>query len=315
MTSFETSKAKNGNLSKLNADGLTIKNGEDTNPDKQATYGLDKTVIKDGNKSVEIKPDSITFGNKKGVITGLKDIPNDYNDGSVAVNKNYVDQKGLKFKGDDDKVLERKLDSQLNILGDGNISVKSNGTDTLNVALSKDIKDINSIQLGNVNISTNGLNNGGNRITNVAEGVNPTDAVNVSQLGKASDRGIAVATTSIAMANIPQVGDNKLFSIGAGLGYSGKQGAFAVGVSGTERSNTFIYKLSAGIDTQKQFSVGAGFNMNFGDNRIKLKDAEIAKLKDKNKKLEDRLDNMEKEIANMKQNDFRKAICNRSIHK
>ncbi|QUB95668.1 YadA-like family protein [Leptotrichia sp. oral taxon 218] len=39
-----------------------------------------------------------------------------------------------------------------------------------------------------VSLTDNGLDNGGNKITNVASGVNPTDAVNVSQLDKAINK-------------------------------------------------------------------------------------------------------------------------------
>ena len=97
----------------------------------------------------------------------------------------------------------RKLGEQTNIIGgvtdtskltDGNIGVVSNGTDTLNIKLAKDVK-VDSVTAGNTVINNNGLtvggktyvtNNGINansqKITNVAAGTDGTDAVNLNQL-------------------------------------------------------------------------------------------------------------------------------------
>ena len=49
------------------------------------------------------------------------------------------------------------------------------------VALNKD-----GLKAGDVNLTKAGLNNGGNKITNVAAGTDDTDAVNVSQLKQAA---------------------------------------------------------------------------------------------------------------------------------
>ena len=97
----------------------------------------------------------------------------------------------------------RKLGEQTNIIGgvtdtskltDGNIGVVSNGTDTLNIKLAKDLK-VDSVTAGNTVINNNGLTVGGNtyvtnnginansqKITNVAAGTDGTDAVNLNQL-------------------------------------------------------------------------------------------------------------------------------------
>jgi len=89
---------------------------------------------------------------------------------------------------------------------------------------------------------TRGIDNGGERITNVAPGVNGTDAVNLNQLNSAESRlrkqiddtdkdakkGIA---TVAAMANIPQVDESKTFSLGAGVGGYDSEWGFAVGGS------------------------------------------------------------------------------------
>ena len=48
-----------------------------------------------------------------------------------------------------------------------------------------------------VSLTQNGLNNGGNKITNVAAGTNDTDAVNVAQLNKAA----AAAKTEVVQGD------------------------------------------------------------------------------------------------------------------
>jgi len=131
---------------------------------------------------------------------------------------------GLKYGGDTGDVIALKLNSQLDVKGgvtdttkltDNNIGVVSDGKGTLNVKLAKDLKGLNSTQYvdasGNttttvdstgvtvkngtndVSLTKYGLSNGGNTITNVAKGVNGTDAVNVDQLNKAT----AAATSKV----------------------------------------------------------------------------------------------------------------------
>ncbi|MFZ7216719.1 YadA-like family protein [Avibacterium avium] len=123
--------------------------------------------------------------------------------------------KGTVYSGDvaegDDNAFTRALGKETKVIGgvtdkanlsDNNIGVVSNGTDTLTVKLAKDLKDLNSATFGtdakdqtvinkdgitikgdnNVSLTDAGLDNGGNKITNVAEGTADTDAVNVSQL-------------------------------------------------------------------------------------------------------------------------------------
>ncbi|EHM40169.1 hemagglutinin, partial [Anaeroglobus geminatus F0357] len=90
---------------------------------------------------------------------------------------------------------------------DDNLGVVSDGNDNLKVRLAKALKGLESVTTGDTVINNTGLtvggktyvtNNGFNAnnqvITNVADGVNGTDAVNVDQLKKAA----AGATTKVA---------------------------------------------------------------------------------------------------------------------
>lgn len=73
---------------------------------------------------------------------------------------------------------------------------------------------------------------------------------------KRADAGIASVA---AMANIPQVYISGKSGIGVGVGHKHGQSALAVGYSRTSDSGHHIIKLSAGIDTQKDITVGAGY--------------------------------------------------------
>ena len=120
---------------------------------------------------------------------------------------------GMKYGGDTGAVIKKKLNEQVNVVGgirdesklttDDNIGVVSDGTNNLKVRLAKALKGPESITAGDtfinnngitisngaagntVSLTKNGLDNGGNKITNVAAGdvsANSTDAVNGSQL-------------------------------------------------------------------------------------------------------------------------------------
>ena len=110
--------------------------------------------------------------------------------------------------------------ADVNRLADNNIGVvKNSAGDGYNIKLAKDLKGLESVTTtdvagnttvmngggmtitpasGNaVSLTKDGLNNGGNTITNVGPGVNGTDAVNVNQLKGATD-GLANAINSVA---------------------------------------------------------------------------------------------------------------------
>ena len=120
---------------------------------------------------------------------------------------------GMKYGGDTGNVIKKKLNEQVNVAGgitdatklttDDNIGVVSDGSNNLKVRLAKALKGLESITAGDTFINNNGitisngaagntvsltkdgLDNGGNKITNVAAGdvsANSTDAVNGSQL-------------------------------------------------------------------------------------------------------------------------------------
>lgn len=261
---------------------------------------------------------------------------------------NTLTDKGLTFKGNDGQH-KAKLGSEFNIKGsdsltDADVDSKNIRTslkgNTLHMQFAKrpDFEKVTAgkgpdkvsigddgVQIGDKTyVSKDGLNANGKKITNVADGTADSDAVNYGQLKKMMQNNGNVdekiktldsklsgaVAQAMAMANIPQVGDNKLFSIGVGGAYYNKQGGFAVGISGTEPSNTFIYKISAGVDTKKQWSIGAGFNLNFGTNKKANINNECCDLSnEKVKRLENENKNMKEQINDLK--DLVKQLMNK----
>ena len=73
---------------------------------------------------------------------------------------------------------------------------------------------------------------------------------------KRADAGIASVA---AMANIPQVYLSGKSGVGVGIGHKHGQSALAVGYSRASDNGHHIIKLSAGIDTQKDVTIGAGY--------------------------------------------------------
>ncbi|ENX3912404.1 trimeric autotransporter adhesin Ata [Acinetobacter baumannii] len=119
--------------------------------------------------------------------------------------KTELENKGLNFAGNSGADVHRKLGEKLNIVGGAAASTpvaKTSGEnvitrttkDGIQIELLKDSK-FDSVTTGNTTLNTNGLtikegpsitkdgiNAGGKKITNVADGINAKDAVNKSQL-------------------------------------------------------------------------------------------------------------------------------------
>ncbi|HFE9764153.1 TPA: trimeric autotransporter adhesin Ata [Acinetobacter baumannii] len=124
--------------------------------------------------------------------------------------KTELENKGLNFAGNSGADVHRKLGEKLNIIGGAAASTpvaKTSGEnvitrttkDGIQIELLKDSK-FDSVTTGNTTLNTNGLtikegpsitkdgiNAGGKQITNVADGVNAQDAVNVDQLTKVKE--------------------------------------------------------------------------------------------------------------------------------
>jgi autotransporter adhesin len=137
---------------------------------------------------------------------------------------------GMKYGGDTGNVIKKKLNEQVNVVGgitdenklttEDNLGVVSDGSNNLKVRLAKALKGLESVTTGDtvmdnngvtinngaagnpVSLTKNGLNNGGNKITNVAAGVNGTDAVNVNQLNTVAGEAAKHTTVKAKDANV-----------------------------------------------------------------------------------------------------------------
>ena len=204
--------------------GITGKDGKDavsmSGKDGVGHIGL---TGKDGrNADITVdKGDPDLDGN---VITRIK-----YQDENGKTHQVATKDDGMKYGGDSGSVIKKKLNEQVNVVGgitdasklttEDNLGVVSDGTGNLKVRMAKDLKGLETVTTkdaagnttvmngggvtitpasGNaVSLTKDGLNNGGNTITNVAAGVNGTDAVNVNQLKGATDK-MANAINAVA---------------------------------------------------------------------------------------------------------------------
>ena len=171
---------------------------------------------------------------------------------------------GMKYGGDTGAVIKKKLNEQVNVVGgirdesklttDDNIGVVSDGTNNLKVRLAKALKGLESVTTGDtvmnnngvtinngaagntVSLTKNGLDNGGNKITNVAAGVNGTDAVNVNQLNTVAGEAAKHTTVKAKDSNVTIT-----------------EGTNAAG--GTEYTIGLGDKVTLGSDPSKQVSI------------------------------------------------------------
>ncbi|OOF49540.1 hypothetical protein BKK52_03230 [Rodentibacter trehalosifermentans] len=152
-----------------------------------------------------------------------------------------------------------------------NIQITQNNG-VISVATKNDV-EFNSVKVGPVSINSNtGIDAGGTKITNVAPGTAPTDAVNVSQLEKAKGdiynkinrdnkdlrAGLAGAR---AAAGLPQVylPGKSMVAVAAGA-YQGES-AVAVGYSRASDNGKLILKLQGDTNSRGKVggSVGVGY--------------------------------------------------------
>ena len=160
------------------------------------------------NLAKNIKVDSVTAGDTKIDSNGLKAGDVSVTKAPITVNGTTVNNvndainqtaeqafKALTFSGDNAaKNFERRLGDQIFVKGgatgtlsDKNIGVESDGNGTLNVKLAKDLKGLDSADIGGVTINNKGIDMGDKKITGLKAGEDDTDAVNVSQLKKVEE--------------------------------------------------------------------------------------------------------------------------------
>jgi YadA-like C-terminal region./Haemagglutinin. len=148
-----------------------------------------------------------------------------------------------------------------------------------------------------VSLTNDGLDNGGNRITNVKNGENGTDAVNVSQLKEVESKISNIGQTAISTANhytdlqVAKVGasanalgglkyldydPNDKWSFATSIGHYKNASAVAIGASYQPNENVMIHAGSA-LDGNSSFNIGASFKVGSQDPQLKMNKWEMAR--------------------------------------
>ena len=286
----------------LNKDGL--KAGKvNLTKDGLDNAGNKVTNVADGDLNANSKDavnGSQLYATNQNVANNATTIAKGINFGGTTGSNNYALGDTINVKGDSNIISETVAGGAQLKLAD-EISVKTVNADTFKagdtvmnkdgvkvgdkVALNKDGLTAGNTVVNNdgvtiaaptennpnnqVKLSPVGLNNGGQRITNVAPGKDGTDAANVNQLiglgtelqnninqvGKKAYAGVAGA---IAQGSIPQVTRPGATGIGVGSGYYGGQSAMAIGVSAMSDGGNWIVKGNFSANTDGHVGVGAG---------------------------------------------------------
>ena len=262
--------------------GLVIGNQDVTTPSGKKESGKFITGLSNitWDKMNIVKDRAATEGELKDVSDSIKGISETVGMGT------------REFVGDEtssDKKVSVKLGETMNLKGgadvtnlsDGNIGVVTNSNkDGFDIKLSKDIKGLNSVTTGNTTINNDGLkivnedssknitiqnnnvNMGGNVITNIGEGTNPTDAINKNQF----DREISQINNGMGQVNnrISKL-DNRVDRVGAGA-------AALAALHPLDFDPTSRWEFSAGIGNYRganAVAVGAFYRPNY-DTMISL---------------------------------------------
>ena len=245
---------------------IASKTSVDKLTDRAVKYDINNGVV-DKTKVTLEGADGTTITNvKDGAVTATsKDA---INGSQLFKTKEELINKGMKFGADSGNVINKKLGEQVNVKGgiteaskltaEDNIGVVSDGSNDLKVRLAKDLKGLNSVTVGDTKVTSNGvtisngatnnasvsltksgLDNGGNKITNVARGTIDSDAVNLAQLKEVSNSASA-ANTKVAEGknikvdeSIDNVTKAKTYTVGLKDDVTLGSGNTAININGT----------------------------------------------------------------------------------
>lgn len=241
----------------------------------------------------------------------------------------------ISFAADEGTAAGVKPSETLGILGDKtNISTKVDGS-KITVSLKKDIS-VDSVKAGNTTVNNegvtiaggpsmtvNGINAGGKKITNVADGTDASDAVNYGQLQNVENQ-VTSNTQNINYLNgrVGELGD-RINKVGAGaaalaalhpLDYDPEdKWDFAAGVGNYRNATAAAVGLFYRPNERTMFNLGwtmgdnrnmvnGGFSVKFGKSNkyIKYSKVEMASV----------IDNQSREIAELKAKDAQNAKDN-----
>ena len=277
----------------VNVDGSTVVMKEVTdpnNPNKKIKQIAGNYIGKNGvtvkGNVIEAKTDGKTVTvNNDGALTVSDDVMNNLTNFEVTTGE-HVDQFVANTAANSKKTRVKPGDVVTYASGK-NIAIKQEGT-TFTISTTENATFTNA-NVGNtltvgegnnatqITSSADGMkvakaDGSSTRITNVAAGVNPTDAVNVSQLGglkndihnmnnrlgKVNREARAGVAGANAAASLPQVYIPGKSMVAAAGGTFKGQNAFAVGYSRSSDNGKLILKLQGNANTQGDVGGGVG---------------------------------------------------------
>lgn len=206
-------------------DNVTVDTGTNASGGNEYTIHAEKTVVaQPSGGSVSVTPRQSGNHTTTYDVDLTQQAKDDIQKGVEA--KNAVDNKGLTYTGDRGHTDAKKLGDTVAVNGDNKNISTSADANGIKVAMKDDI-EVTSVKAGDTTINNNGitidngaagapvsltkdgLDNGGNKITNVAAGSDDNDAVNYSQL-----KAVAARPPVINNTNITQVFNNTTVSGG-----------------------------------------------------------------------------------------------------
>ena len=254
---------------------IASKTSVDKLTDRAVKYDINNGVVDKTKVTLEGANGTTITNVKDGAVTATS--TDAINGSQLFKTKEELINKGMKFGADSGNVINKKLGEQVNVKGgiteasklttEDNIGVVSDGSNDLKVRLAKDLKGLNSVTVGDTKVTSNGvtisngatnnasvsltktgLDNGGNKITNVARGTIDSDAVNLAQLKEVSNSASA-ANTKVAEGknikvdeSIDNVTKAKTYTVGLKDDVTLGSGNTAININGT----TGIVKAGTG---------------------------------------------------------------------
>ena len=108
----------------------------------------------------------------------------------------------------------------------------------------------------------------------------------VTKANQESEKAISGVANAIAVGSLTQINttNNQLFNIGVSYGMYAGEHAFALGISGTEPSGSFVYKVNTSINTKAGFGIGVGGAYQFAIPNVKVNNRN-SKIDELNKKI------------------------------
>ena len=220
-------------------DNVTVTSSTDSNG--KVTYTVSSKDFQPAIDKVEAKADK----NTKAIETNAKDIAD--NKASIAKNTDHINVVEVEAKKHS-VVKAGKNTTVTQTLGSKGEAVYTVDANVDHLATKAEVVN----QVSKVNARIDGVDAKVNANT---KAIRKLDR-DVRKNRKRADAGIASVA---AMANIPQVYLPGKSGVGVGVGHKHGQSALAVGYSRASDNGHHIIKLSAGIDTQKDVTVGAGY--------------------------------------------------------